>query len=109
MGTVYKVLGQANPNPTTPTTLYTVPNGTSAVVSTLNVCNMSGSSATFRIAVQPSGAALANVHYLTYDTIIPANDSIGMSLGLTLAATDIISVYANTSTVTFSVFGTELS
>lgn len=109
MGTVYKVLGQANPNPATPTTIYTVPAATNTIVSTINICNLSGANATFRVAVQPSGAALANVHYLTYDTLIPANDSIGMTLGITLSATDVIAVQANTSAITFSVFGTELT
>ena len=109
MGTVYKVLGQQNPAATTATTLYTVPASTSTIATTLNVCNLAATAATFRVAVRPAGATLANTHYLTYDTNLPANDSIAMTLGLTLATTDIITVYANTATVNFSIFGTELS
>jgi len=108
MPTVYKVLGQSNPAATTATTLYTVPAGTSTIASTLNVCNLS-TVATFRVAVRPAGATLANTHYLTYDTSLPANDSIAMTLGITLATTDVVTVYANTTNVNFTLFGTELS
>jgi hypothetical protein len=109
MGTIYKVLGQQNPAATTATTLYTVPSSTSAIASTLNICNLSASNVTVRVAVCPAGAALANVHYLTYDTNLPANDSIAMTLGITLATTDVVKVYANTGNVSFSLFGTEIS
>jgi glucose-6-phosphate dehydrogenase assembly protein OpcA len=109
MPTVYKVLGQQNPAATTATTLYTVPASTSTIASTLNVCNLANSAATFRVAVRPAGAALANTHYVTYDTNLPANDSIAMTMGLTLATTDVVTVYANTANVNFSLFGTELS
>ena len=47
MATAYKVLGQSNPAATTLTTLYTVPAVTSAVCSTLSICNV-GVSTTFR-------------------------------------------------------------
>ena len=62
MPTVYKVLGQSAPSATTATTLYTVPSTTSTVVSTITVANRDSTSATFRIAVRPAGAALANQH-----------------------------------------------
>jgi hypothetical protein len=109
MGTVYKVLGQQNPSANTATTLYTVPSSTSTIASTLNVCNLSNANVAFSVAVRPSGAALANTHYLTYNTNLPASDSIAMTLGLTLATTDVVTVTANTANVNFSLFGTELS
>lgn len=108
MATTYKVLGQTNPSATTATTLYTVPAATSAVVSTINVCNF-GLSTTFRISVRPGGAAQTNAHYLHYDVGINANDAIAFSLGITLAATDVITVYAGTANVAFQVYGAELS
>jgi len=108
MPTVYKVLGQSNPSATTNTTLYTVPAGNSSVISTITVCNLLGIAANFRIAVIPGGAALSNQHYINYDTQIPANDQLALTLGITLTATDVVTVYANTATVSFSMFGTEL-
>jgi len=108
MPTIYKVLGQSNPAATTNTTLYTVPAGNSTVVSTITVCNQIGTAANFRIAVQPAGASISNQHYINFDTQIPANDQIALTMGITLAATDVVTVYANTATVSFSMFGTEL-
>lgn len=108
MATVYKVLGQSNPAATTPTTVYTVPAANSAVISTVNICNLAGTAGAFRIAVRPAGATLGNVHYLAYDVSIPANNTISYTVGLSLAATDVVTVYANTALISFSVFGTEI-
>ena len=76
MATVYKVLGQNSPVATTLTTLYTTPALTSTVVSTIAICNRSSGSSTFRIAIRPGGATIANQHYLNYDTTVPPNDTI---------------------------------
>lgn len=108
MATVYKVLGQANPAATTATTLYTAPAATSAVVSTLSIANL-GVSTTYRVAVRPAGASLANQHYLAYDVPINANDSVMLTLGVTLAATDVVTVYAGHANLAFSLFGSELT
>ena len=109
MPTVYKVLGQSNPAATTATTLYTVPAATSAVVSTISVANLTGTAATFRIAIRPAGATLANQHYLAYDVTVAASDTTVMTLGVTLATTDVITIYASTANLAFSAFGSELS
>ena len=109
MPTVYKVLGQSNPAATTATTLYTVPAATSAVISTISVANLTGTAATFRIAIRPGGATLANQHYLAYDVTVAASDTTVMTLGVTLATTDVITIYASTANLAFSAFGSELS
>ena len=109
MALSYKVLGMQNPAATTATTLYTVPASTSAVISTINICNQSASATTFRVAVRPAGAALAAQHYLAYDTALPANDSIALTLGVTLATTDVVTVYAGSATVSFAAFGSEVT
>lgn len=108
MATTYKVLGQVNPAAATATTLYTVPGGTSAVGSTIQVCNQGSTVASFRIAIRVGGAALANKHYIAYDTVVPANDSISLTIGLTLAATDIVTVYASNTNLSFNLFGSEI-
>jgi hypothetical protein len=101
-----KVLGQSNPSATTATTLYTVPSGKTAVVSTLVVANLS-TAATYRIAVRVAGATLAASQYIAYDVALSANDSTALTLGITLAATDVLTVYASTANVTFTAFGDE--
>ena len=109
MPTVYKILGQSNPAITTITDLYTVPSSTSAVCSTLNIANLTASNATFRIAVVPSGSSLQAKNYLAYDTVLPANDSIGLTIGVTLGQYDKIQVYSSTVSQSFNLFGTEIS
>jgi hypothetical protein len=69
MATTYKVLGQVAPGATTDTTLYTVPAGTEAVVSTLIVANRASTAATYRIAIRPNAATLANLFLLCCSTV----------------------------------------
>ena len=102
----YKVLGQSAPAATTNTDLYTVPGGASAVCSTLAICNR-GVSTTIRVAVRPAGATLANQHYIVFDTALNQNDTMLLTLGISLAATDVVTVYAGTANTSFSLFGVE--
>lgn len=109
MPTNYKVLGQSNPAATTLTTLYTVPAATETVVSSIIIANLAASAATFRIAIRPNGASIANSQYIAYDVTVGASDSTALTLGVTLDAADVISVYASTANLTFSAFGSENS
>lgn len=109
MATVYKVLGQQAPAATTATTLYTVPAATSTVVSSIVISNRASSSATYRISIRPAGAAQANQHYIAYDVTVGAADSTVLTLGITLATTDVITVYASTANLSFSAYGSEIS
>jgi len=108
MPTVYKVLGQTAPAATTLTTLYTVPAATSSVTSTLAICNQ-GASTLYRVAIRPAGAAIEAKHYLVFDATVPANDTIFLTIGVTLAATDVVSVYAGTATTSFNLYGSEIA
>jgi hypothetical protein len=85
-----------------------VPAATSAVVSTIAVCNR-GASGSYRIAVVPSGDTLGNKHYVVYDAYVNQYDSALFTLGVTLAAGDQIVVYAGTANFSFSVFGSEIT
>jgi hypothetical protein len=109
MPTSYKVLGQVAPSATTATTLYTVPSATQTVVSTIVVCNRSATNRTFRLAVRPDGATLANQHYLAYDVTVGASDSTTLTLGISVDAGDILTVYASTTDLSFSAFGSEIT
>jgi glucose-6-phosphate dehydrogenase assembly protein OpcA len=109
MATAYKVLGQSNPAATTATTLYTVPASTQAVISTLVVCNQASTAATFRLAVRVGGAALAASQYLAYDVTVGAADSTALTLGITVNATDIVTIYGSSATLSFTAFGSEIS
>jgi hypothetical protein len=109
MATNYKVLGQSNPAATTATSLYTVPAATQSIVSTLTVTNQTATAGTYRIAVRVAGATLAAAQYLAYDVSLPGNATDTLTLGVTLGATDVITVYASTADFSFNAFGSELS
>jgi hypothetical protein len=109
MATTYKVLGQVAPSATTATTAYTVPSSTQTVVSTIVVANRGSSSQTFRISIRPGGAVQANQHYIAYDVSIAANTLNALTLGITLAATDVITVYNSSGDLSYSVFGSEIA
>jgi len=48
-------------------------------------------------------------HYIIYDATVAANDSTIMTIGLTLGATDIVTVYASATTMSFSLYGSEIA
>ena len=108
MAETRKVLGQAAPAATTETDLYTVPGSTSAVASSLLICNRS-TAATFRVSVSAAGGATANKDYLAYDHSLAANKSFELTIGMTLAATDKVRVYASTANLSFNLFGVEIT
>lgn len=109
MTAAYLTLGQAAPGATTETDLYTVPALTSAIVSTINVCNRSATAATFRISISLAGAATATKDYLFYDMPIGGNDTLPVTIGATMAATDKLRVYASTANLTFQAFGSQIT
>jgi hypothetical protein len=109
MATTYKVLGQSAPLATTATTLYTVPSSTATIVSSITICNRGTTAASYRIAIRPNGDALANVHYVAFDSPINPKDTIALTLGITADAADVITVYASTADFTFNAFGSEIS
>ena len=109
MAYAYKVLGQSAPSATTATDVYTVGAGKQAIISTITVANRSASGRTYRIAIRPAGATLANQHYIAYDVSLAAFDTTALTLGITLTATDVVTVYASTTDLSFGIFGSEIS
>ena len=109
MATNYKVLGQVAPAATTDTTAYTVPAATETVISTIFVCNRGTDAATYRSAVRPDGASLASQHYIAYDISILPKTSTAITVGLTMDAADVLTVYASSADLSFNVFGSEIS
>ena len=109
MANAYKILGQANLVAETATNVYTVPAATETVISTIILANLDSSANTFRISLRPDGASQADQHYIAYDVPIAANDSTTLTLGITLNAADVVTVYCSSADMTVSIFGTEIS
>lgn len=108
MPILYKVLGQENPSTNVLTTIYQVPSGANTVVSTINICNQSTNNTTFGIAVAPGNAAVGFKNYIAWRTPIPYEDSIALTVGVTLSANDAIQILASNANVSFAVFGSEI-
>ena len=109
MATTYKVLGQSNPSATTAATLYTCPAATQTVISTITVTNQAASQGSYRIAIRPNGATLAPEHYIVYDATISANSVTAYTLGITIDASDVVTVYASSTSFSFNAFGSEIA
>lgn len=108
MPTNYKILAQAT-SATADTAFYTVPAATETVVSTFTICNRGTASATYRINTRIDGTATANANYLAYDATVPGNDTIALTLGISLNAADQISCMASNTNLTFQAFGAEIT
>jgi hypothetical protein len=106
--TTYAVLGQLVGTPAL-LDLYTAGAAEQAVVSTITIANRGTAAATYRLAVRPDGESIANKHYVAYDASCPANDTIALTLGITLNGNDVVSCYASSTDLTFNVFGAEIN
>lgn len=109
MPNTYKILGQSAPSATTNTDVYTVPAGAQAIINNISVCNRVNTAATYRIAVRPSGAALANQHYVVYDASVAGNDTVLPGVTLSLTATDVLTVYASNANLSIVISGVEIT
>jgi hypothetical protein len=108
MAVAYKILGQTTANATY-ATLYTTPASTSAVISTVVICNTASTAKSFRIGVMASAGTPGTSEFLAYDTTVPANDTIIMTLGITMQASRYIRVYGSDANVGFTAFGSEIT
>jgi len=109
MADTIQVLSQTNPQAGALTNAYTVPGATSTVISTITVCNSGGSTATFNISIAVGGAADTIAQYIYYGVSIPAHNTFSATIGISLATTDIVRVYASTSMLSFNFFGVQVT
>jgi hypothetical protein len=106
----YKILGQINPAVSTEEVLYTVPASTSAVCSSIVVCNWGISDSAFTISLSQNLVATDPKDYLYYDVAIAGNDTFIATIGITLAADWDIRVYSSVNgKLSYTVFGTEIT
>jgi hypothetical protein len=111
MAVSYKVLGQVKPAANTAATLYTVPSGAGnyAVVSTIQVSNLTADGDSVNIAVRPAGATLEDKHYIVFNNVLTPYQSVSFTIGITVAATDVVTVFSESGKCAFNLFGSENS
>lgn len=91
--------------------LYTVPAGTSTVISSITVCNTGTGIETFKIRIQkslPISLFANKADYLYYDLPIKSGDTFIATIGATLSQSDIIYVSSSSGAVQFMAFGSEI-
>ena len=102
------LLAQLHPANTTTATFFTATLRTE--ITSLLVCNTSGSAVTFRVHLDEQGTTYAVDNALYYDVSVPANTTVNldaeMNAGIALVPGDTLGVRTGTaSTLTFSAFG----
>jgi hypothetical protein len=91
------------------TTVYTVPSATQSICSTLTICNRDNATAYYDIVVRPAGATLEDKHYITFDAIVGPDDTITLTLGIALSATDVVQIIASSPNLSVTMFGNEIA
>jgi hypothetical protein len=106
----YKILGQAAPANTSNADLYTVGSGKEAVVSSIAVANVTATDATYNIFIRAAGTTAADANKLVGGATAGANSTTTIGIGITVAATDVITVQSGTANaISFHAFGTEVT
>lgn len=90
-------------------TIYTVPENTETLISSIFISNTSASSDTYDFAVVPSGETLSDIHYIRKSVELPANDFHNIETKLTLSAGDQIVAKSLYNNIQVNIFGVEKS
>ena len=112
MANTYKRLGAINPSANTQTNVYVVPAATSAVVSTITICNQSASNASYSLALMaPSefSATAPTATYIIRGGVVPPADTIAISIGLTGNAGSVLVANTSSANISIGAFGSEIS
>ena len=94
------------------TNVYVVPASTEAVVSTITVCNQAATNASFSLALMPSSifsSPAGAAHFLIRGAVVPAADSLVLTIGLTANTGTVIAANTNSGSISFAAFGSEIS
>jgi hypothetical protein len=110
MALEYKVLGQTEGSAAIGTyvQLGQVPAGKQWLVSTIAICNQGSSAITYRLGISTTTSPTGN-QWLVYGATVPANDTVTLTLGITMGSDWRIMTSASSSTVSLQAFGTEIT
>lgn len=92
-------------------TLYgTTTANSTAVVSTIAVCNTASAAATYRIGIMGTeGTPAATDGLIAWDATVPARDTVFITVGATMGNSRYIRVSSSATTVTFTAFISEIT
>lgn len=112
MAQSFKRLGAINPTANTQTNVYVVPAATEAVVSTVTICNQSASNASFSLIMMTASEFNATApasSFLIRGAVVPAADTLVLTMGLTANAGSVIAANTNIGNISFGIFGSEIA
>ncbi len=103
MAKTYKILGNIAGlgTITSYSTLYNTPSSTSAVISTITICNQTTSSV--------SETSPSTSEFLAFGATVAANDTVALTLGVTLQEGKYLRASSSSASVSFIAFGSELT
>ena len=104
-----KTLAQIKSAANTLEKLYTVPASTQTVVSSVVVCNQSATATSFSLQIRIAGAGSDTKQYIYFTVAIPGNETFIATIGATLATTDEVWVLATLATLSWTLFGVEIT
>lgn len=103
MPTTYKpAQAQGTAAVTTYATLYSCPSATSAIISSIAICNTSSTAATYRIGIMGSAGTPGASEWVIYDASVTGNDTVFITTGLALDAGKYLRISSSANTVAFS-------
>jgi len=110
----FKRLGAIVPSANTQTNVYVVPESTEAVLSTVTVCNQTAVNTSYSLMYFDesefnTAENAPSSSFLIRGAVVPAADTIVLTMGLTANANAIISCNATGSDISFSIFGSEIT
>ena len=110
MATAYKYAQvQGTSSTGTYATLYTTPSATEAVISSVVITNQSSSAVTIRIGLDTTAGTPGSDEWLVYDASVAGNDTVALTLGITMDASKYLRVSSSANTCNFSAFLSEIS
>jgi len=74
----------------------------------MTICNGGVGNANVSVQVAVANAASATSQYIVNNNNLVTNDTLFLTLGVTLAATDTVRVTANIANVAFQLYGSEI-
>lgn len=91
-------------------TLYNTGAASTAVISSISICNTASAAATYRIGVMgPTAGSPGAGEWIVNGATVPGNDTVFLTVGLSLGNTKYLRVSSSANTVDFSASIAELT
>lgn len=93
------------------TTLYNTTASSSAVLSTIAICNAASADATYRVGITDSATdpSLTTGQFIAYGSTVAGNDTTFISVGVALGNNKFIRVSSSSASVNFNAFISEIT